>query len=231
MRGVGHAVIAAAGFGSRLHQGIPKCLVEVNGHKIIEYQLALLREVPDVRVVVGYRGEEVIRAVRELRPDATCIRNDRFDATTTLQSYHMGCRDLHDFFILLDGDIIPHRSSLRQFLSQFSGESLVGIAPASTEDAVFVHTDGQDRITAFTRTEPSGWEWSNIAVLHADLLTDDPIYVYQCLERQLPLQAAALERLEIDTEADLRAALEAMGRSREYDLEMEDGRYGGKQHE
>lgn len=124
-----HAVIAAAGFGSRLHQGIPKCLVEIDGHKIIEYQLALLRDVPDVRVVVGYHGDEVVRAVKALRPDVTCISNPRYDTTTTLQSYYMGCHDIHDFFILMDGDIIPHKTSFRQFLSQFSGDNMIGVSP------------------------------------------------------------------------------------------------------
>lgn len=75
MRDTQYAVIAAASFGSRLRQGIPKCLAEVNGHKIIEYQLALLRNVSDVRIVTGYCGDEVIRTVKMLRPD---IRNMLF---------------------------------------------------------------------------------------------------------------------------------------------------------
>lgn len=98
-----HAVIAAAGFGSRLNRGIPKCLVEVNGHKIIEYQLALLRDIPDVRIVVGYHADDVVRFVRRLRPDAKFIVNERFDVTSTLQSYYMGCSDIHDFFSFWTG--------------------------------------------------------------------------------------------------------------------------------
>ena len=216
MSDIQHAVIAAAGFGSRLHQGIPKCLAEVNGHKIIEYQLALLRDVHDVRIVVGYHGDEVIETVKMLRPDIKCIRNDHFDTTTTLQSYYMGCSDLHDFFILLDGDIIPHRASFRQFLSQFAGESVIGISPASTQDAVFAHIDGQSRIAEFSRTKPSPYEWSNIAVLHSDLLTDEAIYVYERLAKKLPIQAAAVERLEIDTTLDMEYALEAMKKTEGY---------------
>ena len=218
MRDIQHAVIAAAGFGSRLRQGIPKCLVEVNGHRIIEYQLTLLRDVPDIRIVIGYCGDEVEGIVKGLRPDVKCVRNSRFDTTTTLQSYYMGCYDIHDFFILLDGDIIPNKSSFRQFLSQFAGESMIGISPSSTQDAVFVHTDERNRITEFTRTDPSPYEWSNIAVLHSDLLMDEATYVYQCLEKNLPIQAAVVERLEIDTAPDMEAALRAMGKTEEYSL-------------
>lgn len=218
MNEIQHAVIAAAGFGSRLNQGIPKCLVEVNGHKIIEYQLALLQNVPDVRIVIGYHGDAVIQTAKMLRPDIKCIPNDHFDSTTTLQSYYIGCNNIHDFFILLDGDIIPHKSSFQHFVSQFTGENIVGISPASTQDAVFVHTDEQGRIIEFTRTRPSSYEWSNIAVLHSDMLTNEATYVYQCIEKKLPIQSAAIERLEIDTDLDMQSALNAMKKTREYSL-------------
>lgn len=213
-----HAVIAAAGFGSRLNKGIPKCLVEVNGHKIIEYQLALLRDIPDVRIVVGYHSEEVIKTVKHLRPDVQCILNERFESTSTLQSYYMGIHDFQDFFVLLDGDIIPHKSSFNRFLSTFSGESIVGVSPASTQDAVFVHTDSQGQIVSFTRTRQSAYEWSNIAVLHSQILKDEATYVYQCLEKNLPIRAEQIERLEIDTQADMDYALEMMRKTTEYSL-------------
>lgn len=205
-----HAVIAAAGFGSRLNQGIPKCLVEVNGHKIIEYQLARLRDIPDVRVVVGYHAEDVVRTVKRLRPDVTFIVNERFDATSTLQSYYMGCHDIHDFFLLLDGDIIPPRTSFQTFLRRFSRENIIGLAPATTEDAVFIHCDSLGRVGAFTREEPSPFEWSNIALLHSDHFQNENIYVYQCIEKFLPVRGELVERLEIDTPADLEYALDVM---------------------
>ncbi len=205
-----HAVIAAAGFGSRLNQGIPKCLVEVNGRKIIEYQLALLQDIPDIRIVVGYHAEEVIQFVGSVRPDIKFIVNEQFDSTSTLQSYYMGCRDIHDFFLLLDGDIIPQKNSFRSFLKRFSGVDVIGAAPATTEDAVFVHKDNSNRIVAFTRDNPSPYEWSNIALLHSDHFINENIYVYQCIERFLPVCAESIERLEIDTPADLSYALEIM---------------------
>jgi len=210
-----HAVIAAAGFGSRLNRGMPKCLVDVNGHKIIEYQLALLKDIPDIRIVVGYHADEVIQFVRHLRPDVKFIVNDRFDSTSTLQSYYMGCHDIHDFFLLLDGDIIPERKSFLKFLGHISNEDVIGAAPAATEDAVFIHRDGQGWITKFTRTEPSAYEWSNIALLHSDHLKNENIYVYQCIEKNLPVRAKLVERLEIDTPSDLEFALEAMQKTPE----------------
>lgn len=210
MRTLQHAVIAAAGFGSRLNKGIPKCLVNINGHKIIEYQLALLQDIPDVRVVVGYHANEVISFVKDIRPDVSFIVNEKFDTTSTLQSYYMGCHDIHDFFLLLDGDIIPHKTIFRQFLCDFSMQNVVGISRCNTEDAVFTHLNSKNEIIEFTRIKPSPYEWANIALLHSDCFTNDNIYVYQCIDRFLPLQGAVVERLEIDTPADMEYAISMM---------------------
>src|SRR5690606_7919343 len=54
------AVICAAGTGSRLGVGVPKCLISVDGRSIIDRQLDLLVDVPDVRVAVGYREDLVV---------------------------------------------------------------------------------------------------------------------------------------------------------------------------
>ena len=205
-----HAVIAAAGFGSRLHKGMPKCLVDVNGHKIIEYQLALLRNIPDIRIVIGYHADEVVQFVSKIRSDVKYIRNDDFATTSTLQSYYMGCHKLHDFFILLDGDIIPQKSSFENFLDKFAHQDIIGMAPATTQDAVFIHVNDRQQVVEFTRDKIYPYEWSNIALLHSDHFINENIYVYQCVEKFLPVCAEKIERLEIDTAADMEYALNTM---------------------
>lgn len=201
-----YAVIAAAGVGSRLGRGMPKALVEVNGRSIISYQLELLKEIPHVRIIVGYRGEAVAEAVQKLRPDIEVIYNREFAATNTLQSYYLGTKDLDEPFLLLDGDIIPQRDSLRAFLAQARGETTIGVAPVSSEDAVFVHLDQNHCIQSFSRTEKSAYEWSNIAIVHPRLLAYENTYVYEQLEKFLPLRACVVERLEIDTPNDIQYA-------------------------
>ncbi len=67
MSNVKHAVIAAAGLGSRLGLGKPKCLLEVDNKPLIEYQLKLLKNVADVRVVVGFEEHLVIPLVKKIK--------------------------------------------------------------------------------------------------------------------------------------------------------------------
>ena len=42
-------IIAAAGSGSRLGFGLPKCLVKIGGHAIFEYQLKAFEWADDIR--------------------------------------------------------------------------------------------------------------------------------------------------------------------------------------
>ena len=63
MAPVATVVICAAGTGSRLGVGVPKCLVSIDGRSIIDRQLDLLEDVPEVRVTVGYREDLVVRHV------------------------------------------------------------------------------------------------------------------------------------------------------------------------
>ena len=211
MRSPRHAVIAAAGVGSRLGLGIPKCLVEVRGRRIIDYLLDAVADIPCVRLVVGFRELEVMAHVRALRRDVLFVRNPAFLHTTTLQSLHLGVRGLNDPCLILDGDTIYDRPSLRRLCDlSADGAPTVGVSTDITEDPVYaaVSQGAGDAltITGFSRTEVSAYEWANVAVVSPSLLTDTPTHVFQRLSAGLPMRAAVIERLEIDTEGDLRRA-------------------------
>lgn len=199
---------------------MPKCLVEVCGRRIIDYLLEALADVPQVRMVVGFREMEVMAHVRALRRDVLFVRNPAFLHTTTLQSLHLGVRGLSEPCLILDGDTIYDGPSLRRLcdLSQ-DGAPTVGVSTDITEDPVYAAISpagagraGELMITGFSRDQRSQYEWANVAVLPPSLLTDSPTAVYQRLATGLPMRAAVVERLEIDTEGDLRRAEEYLAR-------------------
>src|SRR5947209_20101025 len=94
------AIISAAGTGSRLGMNVPKCLVRVAGRRIVEWQLDLLWEVRDVRIVVGFLEDEVIECVRGIRPHVIFVRNPRYGVTSTLQSIALASRNLRHPFLI-----------------------------------------------------------------------------------------------------------------------------------
>jgi len=212
MQAVEHVVIAVAGLGSRLGLGKPKCLVEVAGRRILNYQLDLLRGVPDVRLVVGYMEHDVIDAAFKLLPDVTIVRNPAYRTTTTQHSYWLGSRYLSEPCLYLDGDIIFEKKSFHAFLADAQANvPLIGITPAKTEQAVFASVEPGTRdhlfsVAGFSRSERTLWEWANIAYLPPGLLVENGGDVFSQLALHLPLRAQSVECCEVDTEGDLAQA-------------------------
>lgn len=210
MQVVKHAIISAAGIGSRLGLNMPKCLVKVNGRRIIDYQLELLSEIEDVRVVVGFLEDQVIDHVRQVREDVIFVRNSNYASTSTLQSIALAARFMKEPFLALDGDVIIEKRSFKRFLhSCKQGAPLIGVTAAGTEDAVFVRSkkvNGQIIVEGFQRNPNTDLEWTGIAYLDGGHIRNENRFVYELLEQSLPLPAAMLECFEVDTQADLAKA-------------------------
>ena len=79
-------IITAAGFGKRLGYNIPKSLVVINGKTIIERQLEILKNFKDIRIVVGFKANEVINQVKKIRKDILFVVNHNYSTTTPLNS-------------------------------------------------------------------------------------------------------------------------------------------------
>lgn len=139
MSPIEHAVISAAGIGSRLGLNKPKCLVEVGGKTLLAQHLERLAEIPNVWVVVGFQEELVIEQVRNLRRDAIIVRNPDFDRTNTLQSIHRVSRYLDRRFLAVDGDTFIENRSFERFLRAAAGQAgLIGVSRYTTSDGVRV---------------------------------------------------------------------------------------------
>ena len=211
MPAVDLAVIAAAGLGSRLGADVPKCLVRIDGVSIIERQLALLRDVPELRVIVGYRETLVIDHVSAIRPDAIFVRNPQFARTNTIHSLRLATRHRSGWFLAIDGDLVIEPGSFAAFLETcVDHDAVLGIGPAGTDDGVFVDTvgdlDDSLLVTGFSRESRGALEWSGLAHLHSDHIAVGERFVFEALEPHLPLAAAVIDAAEVDTRRDLRRA-------------------------
>jgi len=200
-----HVVITAAGMGTRLGLQLPKCMVEVAGRRIVDHQLPLLEDIEDFCMVVGYKSEEVMAHVRRSRPDARFIVNHAYASTTTLQSLFLATRDLDEPFLVVDGDVIPEADSFRAFLDRCGdGSSLTAVSPAVSTEAVYAIVDeASGTLVEFTREPISAWEWPGISYLRPSMIENRPSFVYQQLDRHLPLPIQPLECWEVDTADDL----------------------------
>jgi choline kinase len=205
---VEHAVIAAAGLGSRLGRGHPKCLLKIQDQSILERQLRLLEGIKDVRLVVGFEEQQVIAAALAIRKDIVFVRNAAYRSTNTLQSYGLGAKGLRDSCLFMDADILFEPASFAAFVAACkAGEPLVAVTAAKTTDAVYAHLEG-GHVTRFSRTSPGAFEWANLCWLPPAYCETGDGAVFERMSKDLPLKAHVIESFEIDTPEDHQKALE-----------------------
>ncbi len=107
------AIILSAGQGRRLlpfTESLPKCLLDVQGQTVIEWQIdALLAAgIRDIRVVVGYAAPQVEERLAA-RYGAGVIRpvfNPFYEVADNLASCWMVRQAMQDDFLLLNGDTL-----------------------------------------------------------------------------------------------------------------------------
>lgn len=208
MQHIKHVIISAAGMGSRLGLDIPKCLVDIDGKKLIDYQLDLVKDIPDVRIVVGFKEEELIDYVRKIRSDVLFVRNPDYINTSNSYSIELACWELKEPFIIIDGDLLIEPHSFKNFTKNcIPGQDLIGVTKTKTEEAVFIELNKNNEITSFSFDKKSPYEWSGIAYLSTFKITRTEGFVFKKIEEHLPLKSFEIDCYEIDTPADLNFAI------------------------
>jgi len=199
-----NAIICAAGLGSRLGLDMPKCLVPIGNKPLIFHLLKALEDVPNVRIVVGFKEDEVIKYVKSIRPDVVFVRNPNYFTTTNSYSLYLGSHDLSEPFLNIDGDMYITKENLQLFDDKIiENKDLIGYTKSYTEDAVFVRLDEHSNVVEFNRDKISDYEWTGIAYFANVKIQRNGKYIYQELERALPIKACEVICYEIDTPQDL----------------------------
>lgn len=118
------AVILAAGIGSRLRpitDSVPKCMVEVNGVKIIEKQLNNLIKAgfkkENILVLTGYKGENLEDYINKNYEGVKTLRNNDYNTTNNMYSMYMTKDFLKGFdFILMNADVFYDEEIIKDLL-------------------------------------------------------------------------------------------------------------------
>lgn len=208
-------VISCAGMATRLGMGMTKALIDICGKPLLHWQLAALRKVEDVRIVVGHQAEQVIECALAVRRDLTFVFNHSYATTGTAKSLCIAATAAKGDIVSLDGDLLVDPRDLRRFLQ--SDTALIGCLPISSSQPVLVErcvaSDGQGPlVTAFSRERGTA-EWSGLARVSAATLRQAneegraELHVYQILEPLLPLPAVDVRATEVDTIEDYERAL------------------------
>ncbi len=113
------AVILAAGQGSRLGAGLPKCLRTVGGHSLLEHQIYSLRYFGIERILVVIGSEaECVRASLAGFKGVEFVVNERFATTNSLASLALAKDWVRSDFLLLNCDVLAHPALYRMLLRE-----------------------------------------------------------------------------------------------------------------
>ena len=149
------ALILAAGVSRRLYPktyNTPKCLLEVGGKPIINYQLEALSElgVNDITMIVGYHREMLVESVEKNFPEINFkfIVNHHYFETNTAYSVYVGREALSDQHLLMNADVVyPKELLSKLYHSSFENVLAVDIKSCGREE-VKVIDGGQNKISA-----------------------------------------------------------------------------------
>lgn len=192
-------IISCAGIGSRLGLGQTKALIKVNGKSLIRWQLELLNEVKDIRVVVGYQANDVIEEVLKTRKDIVFVYNHNYFTTKTGASFYLGAKHAHDYVIEWDGDLLVHPDDVQKIIT--TEEEFVGYSDITSDEAVFVQTNNNNEVVAFSR-EKGNFEWTGPARIKKERVKPSKGNVFEQIEPYLPLKGLKVRAYDIDTYDD-----------------------------
>jgi len=148
------AVILAAGAGTRLHpltHDCPKCLVAVEGKRLIDYQLDALRAVgvEEIVLVVGYEADQIRRYCGD---SATYIENPDYQTTNSIYSLHLAADELDTDTFLFNCDIVFHPQLLKRMLdSGYPSVVAVDSQVKLIAGEMNVACDGDQQISAISK--------------------------------------------------------------------------------
>jgi choline kinase len=201
------AVIAAAGIGSRLGLNIPKPLIDIESKSIISYQLELLKEFVDVRIVVGFMEHKLIDEVLKIRPDVVFVRNQHYMTTGPAHSFKIATKDLNEPALLLDGDTIIEPKDFEQFINSYQeSENFIAVTETKTSNPICVIlTEDQKSIEGFTNNNSHAFEWCGLSILSEPKLitpTGNGL-LFEYLSTLTPINFFLLRAEEVDTPYDL----------------------------
>jgi len=140
------AIILAAGLGRRLGINSPKCLIEINGRSLLDYQLTLLKDIPRISIVTGFKQElihkKILYSHKDLVRKIRFVHNSHYKCTSNVFSLSLITKHIIKPTLILMSDLLIDRQSYKQFISQASSsKSLIAVTETKSRDSICVKID------------------------------------------------------------------------------------------
>ncbi len=207
------AIIMAAGRGSRLGEltaGKPKSFIQINGKKLIDYNLKLLQiyGVKEIIIVTGYQCEAFEDLVKDWE-NVRLVYNPFYEMVNVLGSFYMGMNLLHDDFIYLHADTICEPRIIEKLVQTESDIALPIDYKLCDDEAMKIKSEGGKivQITKQIPVEQAEGEFIGIAFFNKKVITSLQEQTKQLMiERQFTAYfESAVQRLIEEEHFDIQA--------------------------
>ena len=185
-------IILSAGQGKRLlplTAETPKCLLPIQGKKLIEWQIDALSSagIDRVSVVVGYGADQVERLLtkRYGENSINLIHNTKFAETDNLVSCWIAREEMNEDFFLLNGDTLFEVAVVGRVLSKAAHPVTVVTTykPHYDADDMKVTLEGQRLINIGKDIEPEKTDGESVGMIF--FRGEGPALFRQGLERAM----------------------------------------------
>lgn len=200
-------VLNCAGIGSRLGLGRTKVLMEIGGKSLLERHLRNFENVRDLRIVVGFQSADVIAATLAIRKDVIFVYNHDYFDTGAGHSFWLGARFGTEDVIQWDGDLVIHPEDAALCLE--TPGKFAAYSEKRASDGVLCTVEN-GRLLSFSRGLGQ-YEWTGPCCLPFAIVEPRTEYIYEILEKILPIKAVPVRAMDIDTEEDYRGAEKLLG--------------------
>ena len=150
------AVILAAGLGSRLRpitNEVPKCMVPVNGIRIIDKQIdnLLLNGITKIYVVDGYKAEILTAHLKEIYPQVHIVSNPRYAETNNMYSLFLTSQYVKgEEFLLMNSDVYYDTNIIEGLLQGENQSKIACDRSGYMEESMKITLDG-DKINHISK--------------------------------------------------------------------------------
>lgn len=136
-------IILSAGQGRRLGPlttDLPKCLLNIGGRTVLEWQLRMLQSagVHHVVVVTGFGAAAVERQLAEITPPGMQVRtlfNELYDRADNLVSCAVASSEMGEDFMIINGDTLAEATVVERLLASRPTPVAMAIARKDAYDA------------------------------------------------------------------------------------------------
>lgn len=154
------AVILAAGLGSRLRpitNEVPKCMVPVNGIRIIDKQIDNLLQngVTEIYVVDGYKAEILAGHLMEIYPQIHIVSNPRYSETNNMYSLFLTAQYVKgEEFLLMNSDVYYDTNIIEGMLQGENQSKIACDRSGYMEESMKITLDGDKIIHISKKITP-----------------------------------------------------------------------------